>query len=962
MMPVRLSALAALLVGSVSAFAPPASLAGQRLTSWHLAASPPTLSDSPKVFFQSRIAEPEDVGSVSSAASLLSDKFPEEPFVVHYHSRDIQDVKIEKRPILDLSVLKKIVIDDSDNVVTIDAGVTIERLTTKLKNKASSDLKELFYSLPASGRLSVVEAALDTRYKKLHKAVAEVHVVDKDGNINSKQLSEVDAQEDIVVSVVLSPPHRESSELAARWYSKKNVDSPVPDTLVSNIPEDVKIIVHKHGMFNDIPNIVVFVDGGRDLGLPKDEWNEVLVETPQELWYLQNELSQVGGLGALTATGVLDTSKVNPSFDVILKLFREREENLMIWYEKGQIRASFDSEYPPDVDDNIGECFEFDEEVPRTIAYHEGEKPEFSKRYTKIKPTVIRGTVIEGFKGEIYDGLRETMQICRMQYATSSYDNMMNPSLIVYPLDAEDVSLAIKYATLPEFKEARTTHANPSGSAFKVMGRGGGHQYCGVSCDNDAFIISMDEFEKLESFEVDLKDVTGPDGTLHDVKREVHVGTGVKLKAFATFNNIDPNTGEKALGTNNNFGWTIPHGECPTVGIGGHSQSGGYGHIARAFGLAIDYVYGFTIVLADGEIRDVTRDSPNQQDRDIYWAVMGGSPGAFGVTTNLIFHPILDEDYPHSTAYTRRFCHSPERMKAIMNILEDFINRAKADDDNAIAEELDLMVSLTSNNGNRLNDQLNQEKDSITPNLDVMVFELECSDMTNPKARAQMDEIIHKFEDTVQLAWPTSLLDIGVKFQSNKYDGKSHYKLSEMSLGFTRVPPGTTEGGRENRKPYRKMCYGSKDKLTEGWAESFGSLLNDVVATEEDISCVFQVVVGGGKQASYGKANLNAIAHRDAQLHGLIFDLFRGDDDASIKGAANFSKRFELNVVNKHQTAHPKVMAQWASHGDLDMNNPRVWEKYFDNPDTYHRLRRIKKDVDPEDVFHSRFTVRPEKD
>jgi FAD/FMN-containing dehydrogenase len=53
-------------------------------------------------------------------------------------------------------------------------------------------------------------------------------------------------------------------------------------------------------------------------------------------------------------------------------------------------------------------------------------------------------------------------------------------------------------------------------------------------------------------------------------------------------------------------------------------------------------------------------------------------------------------------------------------------------------------------------------------------------------------------------------------------------------------------------------------------------------------------------------------------------------------------------------------MAQWASHGDLDMNKQEVWEKYFDKPETYHMLRRIKRDVDPDDVFHSRFTLRPE--
>ena len=59
-------------------------------------------------------------------------------------------------------------------------------------------------------------------------------------------------------------------------------------------------------------------------------------------------------------------------------------------------------------------------------------------------------------------------------------------------------------------------------------------------------------------------------------------------------------------------------------------------------------------------------------------------------------------------------------------------------------------------------------------------------------------------------------------------------------------------------------------------------------------------------------------------------------------------------------------MFQWASHGDLDTTKKQVWQKYWGASEkdeaNYHRLRQIKKTVDPKDVFQARFTLRPAED
>ena len=83
---------------------------------------------------------------------------------------------------------------------------------------------------------------------------------------------------------------------------------------------------------------------------------------------------------------------------------------------------------------------------------------------------------------------------------------------------------------------------------------------------------------------------------------------------------------------------TAPHGLAPLngsssqVGAVGYTLGGGLGPIARRFGFAADHVRRFTIVTADGTIREVDAE----REPDLYWAVRGGK-GNFGIVTELEF-------------------------------------------------------------------------------------------------------------------------------------------------------------------------------------------------------------------------------------------------------------------------------------------------------------------------------------
>jgi FAD/FMN-containing dehydrogenase len=97
------------------------------------------------------------------------------------------------------------------------------------------------------------------------------------------------------------------------------------------------------------------------------------------------------------------------------------------------------------------------------------------------------------------------------------------------------------------------------------------------------------------------------------------VGAGASLGAF--YNVVAPH----------NLGF--PGGSCPTVGISGHVLGGGYGHLARPFGLACDSL--LSIDLIDPQGKPVHADA--QQNPDLFWACRGGGGGSFGIATGYSF-------------------------------------------------------------------------------------------------------------------------------------------------------------------------------------------------------------------------------------------------------------------------------------------------------------------------------------
>lgn len=159
------------------------------------------------------------------------------------------------------------------------------------------------------------------------------------------------------------------------------------------------------------------------------------------------------------------------------------------------------------------------------------------------------------------------------------------PALVVQPSGATDVATAV-------------TFARERGLLLAV--KCGGHSFSGKStCDG--------------GMQIDLSMMRG--ARIDRANKRAHVGGGSLL------GDLDHESMAQGLVTT--------AGSVSHTGVGGLSLGGGFGRLARKYGLTLDNIKSANIVTADGELR---RASANENE-DLFWGIRGGG-GNFGIVTS----------------------------------------------------------------------------------------------------------------------------------------------------------------------------------------------------------------------------------------------------------------------------------------------------------------------------------------
>ena len=197
------------------------------------------------------------------------------------------------------------------------------------------------------------------------------------------------------------------------------------------------------------------------------------------------------------------------------------------------------------------------------------------------------------------------------------------PALVVQPTGVADISNAVAFAR--EY-------------ALLVAVKCGGHSASGASTCNGGIQIDLSRF------------------------RAVRVNSDAataRVAGGSLLGELDHETMAHGLVTT---AGTVSH-----TGVGGLTLGGGFGRLARRYGLTLDNVLEYDIVTPDGQLRRAAPD----ENADLYWALRGGG-GNFGVVTSFRFqlHPM------QRRVTTASFRFPLSEAKQVMNFFGEYADGA----------------------------------------------------------------------------------------------------------------------------------------------------------------------------------------------------------------------------------------------------------------------------------------------
>jgi hypothetical protein len=356
----------------------------------------------------------------------------------------------------------------------------------------------------------------------------------------------------------------------------------------------------------------------------------------------------------------------------------------------------------------------------------------------------------------------------------------------------------------------------------------------------------------------------------------------------------------------------------------------------RSQGALVDFVKEYSVILADG--KKVIANA--EENTDLFHALKGGSPGAFGVVTNIKINTWKDADYMQSHGFRVIYPAIQDMgsigMKKLLrrwnNMFVDPVWSAKYE----AATEIQFNVMFIPGW-------------SISGTEEVSGMGFEGSYISNePFLGSVSEELFNYLRDSY-------LDDLGVGAPATippvvnfRLDAPPSIALSALTL-----PPPNPEGPT----PFRYSRSFSLDiPYTVEGMDRLADLLYQLDLIEGfELACLFEVNTGAMMTNDPNSEN-SAIMHRGSAytvlLHAIALDL-----ELAVPKFGQVLDIFEQVLNDDHfQTARFRMPLHHMSHADL--TEEAVWSLYYD-ADQYEAMVAVKAAYDPEWVFNNTCGVPP---
>ncbi|KAI1283488.1 FAD binding domain-containing protein [Xylaria sp. FL0933] len=407
-------------------------------------------------------------------------------------------------------------------------------------------------------------------------------------------------------------------------------------------------------------------------------------------------------------------------------------------------------------------------------------------------------------------------------------------------------------------------------SGYKVTAKCGGHSYAsyGLGGEDGHLVIQLDRM-----FAVKLDTKTNI-ATVEPGTRLGHLA--VELWA----------QGKRA----------IAHGTCPGVGIAGHALHGGFGLNSHTHGLALDWIIGLNIVLANGTLVH----SSATENSDLFWGMLGAGSN-FGVVTSFELNTFAPP--ANLTWFVANLPLKKETSVAALEALEDYAL-------NTMPAELNMRVM-----GTQRMTQLEGIYYGEKAGLQDALAPLLAKTGGNILATGTTD-------------WPGSLQHFATMSLNQTHPHNEQETFYGKSLEMTGLSGAVAQD-------FVNYWYDQAKNVSGAW--------------------FFQLDVQGGKNSAVWNADhaASSYVHRD-KLYILQF-FYRSTTKEVPAEAVKLVDEWTSATAKSIAASD---LGMYINYPDLSLNRTTAQQMYWGK--NMPKLQQLKTQVDPQELFYYPISIEPE--